>query len=265
MPGEQDGVVETDAETVQSSAGASAEAGSPTLQGSEGERNGGKTAVEENGNSALHPSSVLGKRVRLPSYAGSQTSTVHALMQACATAFANMSFPIKQMLNNRLLLQPVLESLDSLTEADIGMSLSEGVMPRGERVEIFAGADFSVDIFRIPAGTPLPIVDPQQELGICKIIAGSLSVRYMRKQATTSRRARGMAQAGGSRAKASEQPLNLCVKRQPEHWDAQSNARLLCENNGPSTYVLAVATPPQQKAGDGGGGTGEPSTLNPEL
>ena len=48
--------------------------------------------------------SILGKRTRMTGSKREQTSQVHALIQACATAFAGMHMPIKQMMANTLLL-----------------------------------------------------------------------------------------------------------------------------------------------------------------
>jgi hypothetical protein len=94
---------------------------------------------DEEGASLKASTSILGKRTRMTGSTREQTSQVHALIQACATAFAGMHMPIKQMMGNTLLLAPVLDALDNLTQEDVGVCLNDVDSTRAEAIEIFAG------------------------------------------------------------------------------------------------------------------------------
>ena len=180
---------------------------------------------------------LLGKRARL-SMGDAETSGVHRLMQVCAFAFADMSCAPKQMLANRTLLDPVLAALDSLAANDLGVPLGAAASARGERVEIFVGPDFSVDVFSLPAGAHLPILDAQEELGLCKILGGALSVRYLHKQADVSlRRTKPGAVARGRTAR----PWQLIVKNEKKLWSTDTHAHVLCDVASTNTVILAVA------------------------
>jgi hypothetical protein len=180
--------------------------------------------------------------------AGEEEPTkVHSLMQACATAFAGLRAPLKQMVASKLLLAPVLDALDGLTEEDLGLCRHDLNSMRGHTIEVFAGPDFAVDVMLLPGGAHLPIVDPREELGVCKVVAGSVSVRRLAKVLSSQRRrGRGVgegARGGGPPEGAPGPPLALVVKGDPEEWGAQCRAQLLCDGSATSTVLVAVAAP----------------------
>ena len=64
-------------------------------------------------------------------------------------------------LSNTLLLKPVLDALEGLSEADLGVTLEQCTGTHGEGIEIYAGHEFAVDLCLVPPNAHLPIVDPQ--------------------------------------------------------------------------------------------------------
>ena len=179
--------------------------------------------------------------------AGEEEPTkVHSLMQACATAFAGLRAPLKQMVASKLLLAPVLDALDGLTEEDLGLCRHDLNSMRGHTIEVFAGPDFAVDVMLLPGGAHLPIVDPREELGVCKVVAGSVSVRRLAKVLSSQRR-RGRGVGEGARGSWAPEgapgPVALVVKGDPEEWGAQCRAQLLCDGSATSTVLVAIAAP----------------------
>ena len=191
--------------------------------------------------------SWLGKRPRGVGESGeAQPTKVHVLMQACATAFAGWRAQIKQMVASKLLLAPVLDALDALTEEDLGLCRHDLNSTRGHTIEVFAGPDFAVDVMLLPGGAHLPIVDPREELGVCKVVVGSMSVRRLAKVLSSQRR-RGRGVGEGARGSWAPEgapgPVALVVKGDPEEWGAQCRAQLLCDGSATSTVLVAIAAP----------------------